>query len=231
MQYGLMTRIKGLFRQPTKPQVVAVSVTPKLYRSIHDLPLGIFIDCQCEQLYDKLILQGEPTQEEITDAWENLLQQYTELIGGREVESKISEVKRVLRTESKISRMYDLIVVLKHFPNKESFARLYTFGIALPQLPYTIENVNKVISIFKGYYNLEKNRYKLMTQPKKENAGEAKKEISRNEFAKVLSRISIAFKMPPISINSISTAQYCTYVVDYREYCKSIEQQNEQNKK
>lgn len=226
LQYGLMMKIKNIFQRGSKMPSVEALVPTKLYRSIHELPLSLFIDCFCDGKFDSLIINGQPTELELNEVWADILQQYTELIGGSDVRSKIHNIKQIARLESKLLRIESLLRIVQLRPSKDLFEQLYSFGYSLPKKEYSIENLHAIVTIFIGYFKKERTKYKLLT------AGftEAKTEVSktdRNDFSKNLGRVSIAFKMPPISINNITTAQYCNYMMEYADYCDNLEKQNQ----
>lgn len=224
MQYGLMTRIKGLFRQSTKMPKIEALTPLKLYRSIHELPLTIFIDCLCDAEYNKLIINGQPTESEFTEVWQDLFQQYTELIGGKSVENRLKTLKQQNKLETKLTIIHNLLEVIQVLPSQEMFDMLYTFGYPLPKKEFTPDNFNSILKIFIGHFKLDRNRYKLAVVTK-----EPVKElqpVNRNEFTKVLARVALAFKTPPISITAITTAQYCNYVLEYQDYCDSLAKQD-----
>lgn len=227
MQFGLIQRIKSIFRLPTKPQLVAVSATPKLYRSIHDLPLTIFIDCQCEQKYDGLVLQGSPTNTEISEAWADLLQQYTELIGGSEVIDKIKNLSQIIKLENRLQNIEKLLQLIVMIPNEKMYNLLFIYGYSLPKLPFSEQNIEKVLKVFMGHYKLDRTKYKMLTANKQATKQTIQPKQTRNDFVKMLSRVAIAFKLPTISISSITTAEYCNYVNEYRAHCESIEKENQ----
>jgi len=240
MQFGLMRKLRSLFPQNTTMPKVEASVTLKLYRSIHELPLILFIYCICAEqtdpetkqpispleMYRHLIINGEPTETELVDAWQDILQQYTELIAGNVVSSKLSTLKRTNKLETKLIMVENLLDLMKVMPSKEFFDQLYTFNYPLPKKEYSERNLLEVVKIFISHYKLDRNRYKLANLKPDQNGKEAAK-VSMNDFTKMLNRVSIAFKLPPISVSSITTAQYCNYFLEYQNYCQELEKQSD----
>ena len=96
MQYGLMMRIgntiQSLFQKRKTTTVITVS---RLYRSIHKLPLPIFIDCLIDKDYTKLIIEGNATNEELEECFSSLYMQYVESAGGREAIKKLESTQTV----------------------------------------------------------------------------------------------------------------------------------------
>lgn len=52
-----------------------------LYRRCSDLPMSIFIECICEELFESLVISGKAKQCELLEAWVLLLSEYQELRG------------------------------------------------------------------------------------------------------------------------------------------------------
>lgn len=55
------------------------SYQSRTYLSCDDLPLSIFLDCLCDSKYDGLVLEGNPSDEEIRHAWMLIISEYLQL--------------------------------------------------------------------------------------------------------------------------------------------------------
>jgi hypothetical protein len=230
MRFGLIARIKNIFQHGTKMPKIEALTPLKLYRSIHELPLIIFIDCLCDQKYINLVINGEPSESELIEVWQDLFQQYTELIGGKEMMSQMADIRKSLKFESRITRIENLLKMINVHPADALIEQLYSFGYDLPKMKENGENAEKIINRFIALYKLERNKYKLFVSGKQSKQGTEEKKITRNDFTKVLNRYSTAFSTPPISILVITTAQYCNYVLDYQQHCENMEKENNKNK-
>ena len=67
----------------------------KLYRSIHELPLRIFIACLVANDYKKLIIEGEVSEDELYEAFEVLYLQYVESAGGKDALKKVASTSKL----------------------------------------------------------------------------------------------------------------------------------------
>lgn len=56
----------------------------KYYHSIYDLPLNKFIDCMIDGNLSALIVTGFPNPEILKQAWDNILAEYSDVIGSQE---------------------------------------------------------------------------------------------------------------------------------------------------
>jgi len=66
-----------------------------IYHSIHNLPLHRFIDCIVDHNLHSLRIEGNPTELELNEAWNNILIEYTEAIGNHEYKMYISLYKEI----------------------------------------------------------------------------------------------------------------------------------------
>jgi len=89
-------------------QSQADSISWKYYHSISKLPLKIFIKCLCDKDPDQLIIKGKPPKEELTQAWVNILQEYSDAVGSNEHKLYLSLYREV----SLLKINFDLTEVL-----------------------------------------------------------------------------------------------------------------------
>ncbi len=86
----MLLKIKQLLRFAAKQPEATLSVPPskpsetivtslKLYQSCDRCPLDVFLDCLFDQEYERLIITGQPGQDELVNTWQNLYQNYCEL--------------------------------------------------------------------------------------------------------------------------------------------------------
>lgn len=70
----------------SKPEKLSPSAIPSLslYRTISELPLRVFITCIVDKNLSALIISGNPTVNELEEAWEDIRQQYADAIGDHE---------------------------------------------------------------------------------------------------------------------------------------------------
>lgn len=54
----------------------------KIHESCKTLRLGAFIEVMCHNNYDRLIIKGSPTPEQLEEAWEKIYTEYADLSGG-----------------------------------------------------------------------------------------------------------------------------------------------------
>ena len=218
---NIITWVLALLLHRKEPKTVEIVVPVKMYRTVHELPLTVFIDCYCDGDYTGLAISGSPTHEELVEVWDDLNKQYTEIIGGESVKNRLRSVKDYYKLSTKLQLAEILLTTLDRVQNEELYNQLFTFGYNIPKKPFSPENLSKTIKMFIGYYKLDKVRAVNQEESVKAKSGDDKK-ASRNDFTKTLNSISIAFKMPSLQIDKLTTAQYCNYVVQYRDYCEEV---------
>src|ERR1044072_9642939 len=68
---SLCTNLTKAYHTIWKPkqQNLQVYELPDLYLSCNDLTVDRFLACLCKKDYRKLVISGEPTEEQLTTAW------------------------------------------------------------------------------------------------------------------------------------------------------------------
>lgn len=210
-----------------KTKTTKANPSTKLYRSIHKLPLHIFIDCLVAKEYEKLILEGNPSLEELQAQFEALYLEYVELIGGQATVRKIEDTKRVMNMQTRIKMFELLIAALKANPCEELFVLLYSFHKYMPiQKDYSVENAVLVVNSMIPHYKSE--TIDLMNELdsiKLANPeGNKEQHYTYEYFTSILTEIESAFKL---SIGEeISVGKFCVWVTKYKAYVKAINEQN-----
>jgi len=207
-------------------QVKELQSTLKLYQSINKLPLTIFIDCLVDKDYNGLIIEGEPTKEEIEKAWATIMEEYGNSVSPNEVESKLRDLKTLAKKEYQIKRIEMLLDLLEKMPCEKLYNMMYTFGYTLPKLKYTQENVDKVLAQFIAYLKKDITDYQILAKKLETKQDDTDKpKYTRQYFDDVLISISIALKMPTISVNNITLGAFCAYLNRYNAFIKSQQKQ------
>lgn len=85
------------------------------YRHITDIPLNKFIEVSTTGNLAALVISGFPPQDELTEAWGIIMEQYSEAIGDHETRLRFNLYKDIHRLELKINQIHLLVSVLKNF--------------------------------------------------------------------------------------------------------------------
>ena len=202
----LTKKITNLFVKAQKPPKNAI--LSNIYPNIHKLPLLTFIDTLLDSNYERVGGQLE---------WERLYTEYTELIGGSELQGKLRTVKETIITQSRMQRAKGILELLTIRPCKELYEQLYTFDYLLPEL--TEKNVDKVLKIFVAHYKrelIDLHEQAIAIEKTTDNAV-----LDYQYFVTIIVDMSTAFKMS-INISEISVGQYCIFVQRYKQHCEQI---------
>jgi len=208
-------KAKSSITPPTPIETDAPQLS--MFPSIHKLPLIIFIDTLIDKVYDRVGGQSE---------WERLFNEYTELIGGKELTNKLDIVKETIILQSRMQRAKGLLELISIRPNEDLYNAMYDFDYPLPgKVPYTMDAMNKTLKTFIAHYKRELiDLHESATQL--ENQGTDNGVLDYQYFMTIIVDMSTVFKMT-IDINSINVGQYCIFVNRYKEHCEHIKKQAE----
>lgn len=84
-----------------------------IYRHISEIPLYLFEDAICDDKIHSIVVSGHPTEQELADAWNDLLIQYNERLGDSESRLFFSLHKQILQKEITLQQVDLAIVMLK----------------------------------------------------------------------------------------------------------------------
>lgn len=208
-----------------KPKQTVQLPSLKLYRSIHRLPLPIFIDCLVGKEYERLVIEGQATEIELQECFDDLYTQYIEASGGKDVERGMEQICEFKLRGSLLVGFESLLKALQIAPTEELFNQLYEYHQFLPvRKEYSVDGINAVVRSMMPHYKRTKFLYDREIEFK--NATAPTKKItaySYEYFASMLAEISTAFTMN-IDEN-ISVGMFCAYIVKYKNKAKIMEQQ------
>lgn len=221
MPFISMKRMRSLGRSISQTSQKEASSDTKLLHRINDVPLSIFIDCLCDNDYKGLILQGNPTNDELAAAFEAIYEQYIEAVGGKDLLRHIRQIKEIAISQNRVVSAECIIETFKLYPTEGLYEQLYKFGYKLPKKPYNYANVNDVLRIFVANYKYDVRKLeKLILEFESVNKSDGEKSsgYTREYFIGSLVDMSEAFKFN-ISEKDLSLLQYCIYINRYKEYC------------
>lgn len=230
MQFGLILKIKSIIHSLTRKRVTtSQNKTSKLYRSIHKLPLHIFIDCIVGKDLSKLIIEGNPSQDELEQCFEALYMDYVELAGGKDATSKLVKAHHISSIQLRVKMFEMLTQALLVNPSKEMFELLQQFTQYYPpQKEYSLEQVEVSINKMMPHYKSEKISLMLELDAMKlgnENKEQKETHYTYEYFASVLAELESVFKTPSINEN-MSVGKFCIWINKYKEYVKQVNKAN-----
>jgi hypothetical protein len=101
-----------------------------LYQHCSDLPLSIFIDCLINKNLRRLTKSGNPTQKELTSAWDQIYSEYCDLSGSPGYKVYMLLNKEIGYLRSKILAVKCCLEVLRYRPSDKAISQLRAYGYA-----------------------------------------------------------------------------------------------------
>jgi hypothetical protein len=209
-------------------KVVGDTLSPSALEDFFNNDLKLNFHVLTLDIFEKYIASIQPSpdtfgfsqqRQVLHDSIENkLLKHYQQT----ESKLKIETILNAVNIEGRLGVIENTIELLTSCGDvvKESvYPMLFKFGYPLPRLPYSLENLAKVLKIFIGHYKLESHKYSILKNQTTDES-ENKDEYSWDSFQSILTTISLTMKMPPIDIQQITTGQFCTYVSQFNNYVK-----------
>lgn len=203
----------------------------KIITSLHKLPLGKFIDCLCDEDLTGLIIEGEPTLNELETAWEGLLMDYNDTIGTdgqtQYVKANVEYQRFKLRHDKAITYIellnyyykQEKIIVLKWIRDLNRLVDLqFKFNKEKPEeLETYLQRCARRNKENKLSMDLVKLQLEQLAKVENKDAGTP----DRGYFARVLINLG-DFKKREIT-EDISTYAFCIMVNQLTQHVKEME--------
>ncbi len=224
--YTLMKKIKNFVSPPTKVQQEEVKTSLKLFQDL-SIPFSKYIEILINKDLNLLIIEGNATESELSDAWQTINELYIEAIGDLDTKIRIESAREIAYLEGRINIANSIIKQLEYGYSDPLIQMLSSFGYIISIEPNEA-NLEAYINQFNGYLKVEL----LELQEKLNEIDKVEKketEITKQYFEKIIVAIELTFKFQ-ISVEKITTAKYCEYVNSYNNHIKNLEKQINKNK-
>lgn len=224
--YTLMKKIKNFVSQPMKVQQEEVKKSLKLYQDL-SIPFSKYIEILVNKDLNLLIIEGNATESELSDAWQTINELYIEAIGDLDTKIRIESAREIAYLEGRINIANSIIKQLEYGYSDALIQMLSSFGYIISIEPNEA-NLEAYINQFNGYLKAEL----LELQEKLNEIDKVEKketEITKQYFEKIIVAIELTFKFQ-ISVEKITTAKYCEYINSYNNHIKNLEKQINKNK-
>lgn len=161
-----------------------------IYRSIHKLPLSVFIDVMLDKKLEALIIDGEPSKEELKKAWDIIIEEYADVNNKVDVNKEVKIYKRIVRLQFVIAGVELLLPVLEMVFVKQFAERLRDLiGRELLFNEESYESDLKISRVVLGTSKQELKLEKIQLHGLEEKV-EDKEELSREYFSEMLLNLS-----------------------------------------
>jgi hypothetical protein len=198
----------------------------KLFQDL-SIPFSKYIEILINKDLNLLIIEGNATESELSDAWQTINELYIEAIGDLDTKIRIESAREIAYLEGRINIANSIIKQLEYGYSDALIQMLSSFGYIISIEPNEA-NLEAYINQFNGYLKAEL----LELQEKLNEIDKVEKketEITKQYFEKVIVAIELTFKFQ-ISVEKITTAKYCEYVNSYNNHIKNLEKQINKNK-
>lgn len=208
-----------------------------LITSIHKLPLHTFIDCMCDGEYKGLIVDGEPTEEQLVIVWNDILEQYSDALGDEGSKRYILAYKEYQQAKTRYELANTYIELLNNY---------YKQGVIVPKW---ITDLNSLVG---ASYSFDKEKpeafEKYLSSCFKRNKGNLIRYNLAQDKLEAISKISVEGdnKKPDrayftkVLVNlkdmksreipdTISTYEFCVLVNHYKQHLQYLENQKTKN--
>lgn len=194
------------------------------YKSINDLPLNKFIDCIVDGNLSALIISGFPGEEELTEAWDAILSEYSELVGTQEYRMYVElfrEVSLLKITLDQVTIATNILKTVYHpfFETEVNKLLRVKINFNVPDEQREIEckkclNRSKALKIKLDLKNLQ-----FEAIQKKNNAKVGEK-IDRKYFTSILITLSDHAKYR--IEETIKMSEYCERIRRFADHLEHI---------
>jgi hypothetical protein len=198
----------------------------KLFQDL-SIPFSKYIEILINKDLNLLIIEGNATESELSDAWQTINELYIEAIGDLDTKIRIESAREIAYLEGRINIANSIIKQLEYGYSDALIQMLSSFGYIISIEPNEA-NLEAYINQFNGYLKVEL----LELQEKLNEIDKVEKketEITKQYFEKIIVAIELTFKFQ-ISVEKITTAKYCEYVNSYNNHIKNLEKQINKNK-
>lgn len=206
--------------QPTQS-----NISQNIYhKSLHDLPLNKFIDCIVDGNLSALTISGFPAEEDLKEAWANILLEYSDAIGTSEYKIFVQLYKGIQINKIVLEQLTVALNILQ-VTFDEFFAKEVN-KILRTTCKFNWKDQTSYQAEVKKCFNRSKSLkialdLKLMKFEAIEakNKGGKEQKIDRQYFVSILVTLSDYAKYR--IEESIKMSEYCERVKRFTEYCES----------
>lgn len=183
-----------------------------LYNDLDKIPLDVFIDVFVGEK-DKLVIDGNHTDEEIENQAAKLISEYVEIVGGASIMTEISKKNKLINLGIKVECMKIVETMTQNGEWENAVGILKTFGYQF--FPSEHEKIRKRI-----FAILSQSQYMIECANNKDSAKPSSR-MDRNYFAQERVMVMSHFGMQ-IRKNEITAKEYAFMVKRMCDDVKSI---------
>jgi hypothetical protein len=207
----------------------------KYYQSIVDLPLNKFIECMVDKNLFALVISGEPSLEQLTTAWEDVMNEYSDIMMDGEGKLHFNLLKEVELLKLDIQKVNICLQILEaevNFPEFVTPDKKYATDLnKLSNSNFSFDHSKP--DQFRNELKRATNRSKsllILLGIKQSNldaintkANTIVKKPTKEYFYSILNTLSMFTKFQ--LTDAITVYSFCDWIKKYNEHTKFLESQ------
>lgn len=182
-----------------------------MYKSCYDLPMGRFITCLVDKDYTGLSIEGEHSQEEMYERWEQIYEQYAAMAGVSMYSEYIAKMKDYGRSLLQLHILTASITALSYAYYPEVVAALNKSGFKCKFDEYDLEAYAKELdSLSKRAQSLSVRLKLSMKNIEEMTKKTSKNTVNRGDFVTTVGILSkyMGFR---IDVDLVTVAEFVGY--------------------
>lgn len=185
-----------------------------------DVPMYKFIDCMCNNNLTQLVVSGEPSPEQLAEAWTELFFEYCDLIEATETKYRVRLVSEISLNEQKIELVSNWVKILEisYMPKLVSALHILDINYELDprdseQYQKDLKRIHAELNLSRLELRIKKAEYAAIIS----NQSTTQSSVDEKYFKTMFFRINNYAKRE--AVNGMTTVQdYCVALKDYVEF-------------
>jgi hypothetical protein len=195
----------------------------KLHDSCSTLLLSAYIQCQVTGDLSSLIIEGEPTKEQLQDAWRNICREFFDLSEDKQVSYEVNLLAQIEELNIKIITIQQIVEVLQGYEIPQLIEILRSFGY---NFPFNCDNEEQYLADLKRVLNRAKKLVIELNEKQSQlntiqKSKEPSQEVTIKYYDKILAILSQHMKYH-MDENVITVSRYAAALNLYIAHCERL---------
>lgn len=204
------------------------SIPQNLFHRCNETPLAVFIECVIDHNYQSLVKSGTATEEQISEAWQLIYSEYSDLVGGETYKLLLNLSREIGYLETKLLSIGLCLKVMTFRPDPvcirtlESYGYRYDWTSKDKYMDNIAEIANKTAGI---QLSIERKRREL----EKKSSTVGSKQVTRQTFETMIAAISkhMGFRIDP---KEVTVSEFVSYRKNFEGEIEAMKKHEEKRK-
>ena len=199
-----------------------------IYKNCYDCPLKVYIDIVCDNNINSLTISGNPPHEVLEKAKDEIIAEFSDLIGGGNINKKAILLKNIYTYRSQITGLKMCIYLIMSGHTDEAVVSLNKLGVKCS----TPENEKELYDLIDKVINKIKDRDIRGRKLNKEYIAQ----ITRNEKVRKIDKSDFIEQIVELSkwagfrlTTDITLAEYASYIRSMNKYIETMKSKTIKN--